>query len=49
MLQGLLAFFECCQCIQYCSRDEPVLEQGQLDNQYKEMQTYGGEFTIVHD
>lgn len=50
MLQGLQAFIECCKYILYCTRDEPILQQGQLDTQeYKEMQTYGGEFTIVSD
>ena len=45
MLQGLHAFLECCQCIICCTRDEPILQQ----EQYKEMQPYGGEFTIISD
>ena len=46
----LQAFLECCQCILCCTRDEPILQQSHLDTQeYKEMQTYGGEFTIIHD
>jgi hypothetical protein len=49
MLQELL---EWCKCVFLCTRETPALQHDrldQVDESYKEMQTYGGEFTIVPD
>jgi len=48
----LYKMIDWCRCILCCSRPEPILQHGkldQLDESYKEMQTYGQEFTIVSD